>query len=308
MRPGSSTSRWCSPPRSRPAISAEGRSITFPLDDTTAAVACDRRARPHPWDRRGGGRRRPGRGGRGDRRRAPRLPPQPAGRGRRDPGQAGAAYADSRAARSPSPRSATDPDAVGYPCVVKPVGSAGSRGVIRCDSPSEWTAAVGRDPPVLGRRADRRAVRPRGRGRGRRAPARRRAHHARGVRQARSARRAILRGDDLRHAVRLPDATLAAIDGLVARGATAVGLREGPVHAEVRVDGERLALIEIAARTIGGLCARTLRFGAGISLEEVVLRHALGPADRGPGAAALGVGRDDAADSARRDAPRGARP
>ncbi len=38
----------------------------------------------------------------------------------------------------------------------------------------------------------------------------------------------------------------------------------------------RVWVIEVAARSIGGLCARTLRFGAGISLEEVILRHALG--------------------------------
>ncbi len=56
----------------------------------------------------------------------------------------------------------------------------------------------------------------------------------------------------------------------------AIGLTEGPVHAEVRVAGQQVALIEVAARTIGGLCGRTLRFGAGISLEEVILRHALG--------------------------------
>jgi biotin carboxylase len=52
------------------------------------------------------------------------------------------------------------------------------------------------------------------------------------------------------------------------------------VHAELRVDqagdGDRVLVIEVAARSIGGLCARTLRFGAGIALEEVVLRHALG--------------------------------
>jgi hypothetical protein len=35
-------------------------------------------------------------------------------------------------------------------------------------------------------------------------------------------------------------------------------------------------VLEVAARSIGGLCARALRFGAGISLEEVILRHALG--------------------------------
>ena len=41
-------------------------------------------------------------------------------------------------------------------------------------------------------------------------------------------------------------------------------------------DGDRVHVIEVAARSIGGLCARTLRFGAGIALEELVLRHALG--------------------------------
>jgi hypothetical protein len=35
-------------------------------------------------------------------------------------------------------------------------------------------------------------------------------------------------------------------------------------------------VVEIAARSIGGLCSRTLRFGLGISLEELILRHALG--------------------------------
>ena len=35
-------------------------------------------------------------------------------------------------------------------------------------------------------------------------------------------------------------------------------------------------MVEVAARTIGGLCSRTLRFGAGLSLEELVIRHALG--------------------------------
>lgn len=60
------------------------------------------------------------------------------------------------------------------------------------------------------------------------------------------------------------------------RGCAALGLREGPVHVELRVrDGEPW-LLEVGARTIGGLCARALRFGAGVSLEELVLRHALG--------------------------------
>ena len=48
------------------------------------------------------------------------------------------------------------------------------------------------------------------------------------------------------------------------------------MHAELRIDGDRVSVIEVAARSIGGLCARTLSFGAGIALEEVILRHALG--------------------------------
>src|ERR1019366_6949981 len=55
------------------------------------------------------------------------------------------------------------------------------------------------------------------------------------------------------------------------------GLIEGPVHAEVRIDAQGQPwLLEVAARSIGGLCGRTLRFGAGVTLEEVILRHALG--------------------------------
>jgi hypothetical protein len=48
------------------------------------------------------------------------------------------------------------------------------------------------------------------------------------------------------------------------------------IHAELRVDGERVSVLEVAARSIGGLCSRALRFGAGVSLERVILRHALG--------------------------------
>ena len=74
----------------------------------------------------------------------------------------------------------------------------------------------------------------------------------------------VLRGDDLRHAVaaRRVRARLASSD-VTARACAALGLVEGPMHAEVRVDGDRVSVIEVAARSIGGLCARTLRFGGG---------------------------------------------
>src|SRR5207245_7939466 len=51
---------------------------------------------------------------------------------------------------------------------------------------------------------------------------------------------------------------------------------EGPIHAEVRVNDAGPWVIEVAARSIGGLCSRTLRFGTGMTLEELILRHALG--------------------------------
>jgi biotin carboxylase len=82
----------------------------------------------------------------------------------------------------------------------------------------------------------------------------------------------------------------------VAAAARAIGLEEGPVHAELRLSGSGPSnrprhgaspgdasfrrggpvVLELAARAIGGLCTRTLRFGAGISLEELLLGHAAG--------------------------------
>jgi phosphoribosylaminoimidazole carboxylase (NCAIR synthetase) len=65
---------------------------------------------------------------------------------------------------------------------------------------------------------------------------------------------------------------------------SALGLREGPIHAEIRYNDRGAWLIELAARPIGGRCSGALRFGMGdggggtgsISLEEIVIRHVLG--------------------------------
>ena len=75
---------------------------------------------------------------------------------------------------------------------------------------------------------------------------------------------------------RLPMDTQAALHNATAEAANALGLQHGPVHAELRYNDAGAHLIEIAARTIGGLCSRTLRFGTGMSLEELVIRHAIG--------------------------------
>ena len=75
---------------------------------------------------------------------------------------------------------------------------------------------------------------------------------------------------------RLDADTQTSIARCVEEAAAALGLREGPVHAELRLNEQGVFVIEVAARAIGGLCSRILEFGAGISLEEVILRHALG--------------------------------
>ena len=75
---------------------------------------------------------------------------------------------------------------------------------------------------------------------------------------------------------RLPPQAQEAIAQAASHAAQAIGLRDGPIHAELRWNERGPWVIEIAARSIGGLCSRTLRFGFGMSLEEMILRHALG--------------------------------
>ena len=62
----------------------------------------------------------------------------------------------------------------------------------------------------------------------------------------------------------------------VARACRCAGLRTGPIHAELRVNEAGIWILEVAARSIGGLCGRVLTHFLGMSLEELILRHALG--------------------------------
>jgi biotin carboxylase len=78
----------------------------------------------------------------------------------------------------------------------------------------------------------------------------------------------------------LPGPVLSAAIGTAGQAARALGLTSGPVHAELRIDyrgGQaRPAMLELAARSIGGLCSRVLRFPGGKTLEELILASALG--------------------------------
>ena len=71
---------------------------------------------------------------------------------------------------------------------------------------------------------------------------------------------------------RLPGALQHRIHQEVARACRLAGLVTGPVHAEVRVNDRGIWILEIAARSIGGLCGRVLTHSLGMSLEELILR------------------------------------
>jgi hypothetical protein len=76
---------------------------------------------------------------------------------------------------------------------------------------------------------------------------------------------------------RLPASAQEAIVACTRRTVEALGLTHGPLHAEFRWNERGAWVLECAPRPIGGLCARTLRFGAArMPLEELLVRHALG--------------------------------
>jgi biotin carboxylase len=181
-------------------------------------------------------------------------------------------------------------EAAEYPCVLKPLIFSASRGVIRADDPAGFVAAWRRIAALLERtRAERRA---------REEGAARRVLVEAFVPGPEVALEGLLRGGRLEVLAlfdkpdpldgpffeetiyvtpsRHPASLQAETARIAAAGARALGLVEGPVHAELRLSPRGPVVLEIAARSIGGLCSRTLRFGAGLTLEEVLVAHAMG--------------------------------
>ncbi len=76
---------------------------------------------------------------------------------------------------------------------------------------------------------------------------------------------------------RLPDDALAEAERVSEAAVSALGLTTGPVHIELKMEGTRGRVLEVAARSIGGLCSRSLNFGlTGTTLESLILRNAIG--------------------------------
>ena len=184
-------------------------------------------------------------------------------------------------------------DRVCYPAVVKPLALSGSRGVMRVDNAAECVAAFGRLRALL----DSPDVR----------VERDEAHRQAVVESFISGAEYSVEGVLEHGRFRLlaifdkpdpldgpffeetiyvtpslaPDAVQRRILAGVRDAARAIGLFHGPVHAECRVNGDTVHVLEVAARPIGGLCSRSLRFVADgteetLALEELLLRHALG--------------------------------
>jgi biotin carboxylase len=174
-----------------------------------------------------------------------------------------------------------------YPCVLKPLALSASRGVIRANDPREFVAAFRRIAAIL------ETVE---------APLPDEARRALLVEEFIPGREVALEGllvGGTLHVLalfdkpdpldgpffeetiyvtpsRLPESTQARVAAVTRDACSALGLTEGPLHAELRLNERGPFVLEVAARSIGGLCSRTLTFGTGLSLEELILCHALG--------------------------------
>ncbi len=169
-----------------------------------------------------------------------------------------------------------------YPCVLKPTLLNGSRGVIRADSASEFVAAWARVRAiVLGSAGNQILVE----------------DYMPGAEVAvecllTAAGLQVLAVFDKPDALegpffeetiyltpsRLADAVLEEIASVTAAAAAALGLRTGPLHAELRINAAGVWPLELNARSIGGRCSSTVRLDSGVVLEELILLQAVGRA------------------------------
>ena len=197
-----------------------------------------------------------------------------------------------------------------YPCVVKPLALSASRGVMRADHADEFVAAFERlglllrSPDIRAERSDAHEIAlVEGFIAGGEYALEGILHHGELHVLALFDKPEPLDGPFFEETIYVTPSTASSADQqaireTVVRAAEVIGLKHGPIHAECRVNDVGAFVLEVAARPIGGLCARALRFdrpgildsglGIGIpnpessiSLEELLLRHALGESPDG---------------------------
>ena len=197
------------------------------------------------------------------------------------------AYACHSSHSGPPPADGRGVSRVPFPCVLKPVSLAASRGVIRADNPEQFAAAFQRIAPLLAspeiqvkKEAETEQILVEEFVPGSE-------FAVEGLMwQGRLRVLAIfdkpdpLEGPYFEETIyvtpaRLPASEQVALTGCLERAVRALGLFHGPVHAEFRLNDRGPWVLDVAARPIGGLCSRALRFGTGMSLEELVILNAL---------------------------------
>jgi biotin carboxylase len=181
---------------------------------------------------------------------------------------------------------------VRFPCVIKPLALSGSRGVMRADSEAELMAAFSRlrellhAPDIRGDQdPNHECLLVEGFIPGREFAVEAVMNHGELQVLALFDKPDPLDGPFFEETIYVTPSTLVEhqhrrVTRAIGLAARAIGLRHGPVHAECRVNDRGVYVLEVAARPIGGLCARALRFESGpgttISLEELLLRHSVG--------------------------------
>ncbi len=167
-----------------------------------------------------------------------------------------------------------------YPCVLKPLSLSASRGVIRANHAGEFVAAFARIKKLLQHSADE-YLQVEGYIPGREFAVEGIVTEGKPRVLAIFDKPDPLEGPFFEETIyvtpsRENAAAQQTMRQTVERAARALGLYHGPFHAELRANDSGVWMLEVAARPIGGLCAKALRFGEGMPLEELVLRHALG--------------------------------
>ncbi len=190
-----------------------------------------------------------------------------------------------------------------YPCVLKPLGLSASRGVIRANNREEFVAAFDRIRLLLERPEIRRlheawneAIQIEAYIEGRELALEGLMTNGKLQTLAIFDKPDPLEGPFFEETIyvtpsREPAAVQQAIVAATERAVAAIGLSHGPVHAEMRVNAVGVYMLEVAARPIGGLCARALRFKNDLTLEDLVVLHAMGHPVQHPALAhpAMGV-------------------